>query len=146
MRTVHDFMQQIKDSFADFGTFPFECSGVWYFCPMSSVRLEKVSALLKRELSTLFQQNMHIMFEGMMITVTQVRVSPDLGVARAYLSFFPTDKKQRGMELAQEKKGHLRKLLADQVGKQLRKIPELSFFVDDSLDYFEEIDRLLKKG
>jgi len=123
-----------------------DCSSVWYFCTMSSVRLEKVSALLKRELSTLFQQNMHIMFEGMMITVTQVRVSPDLGVARAYLSFFPTDKKQRGMELAQEKKGHLRKLLADQVGKQLRKIPELSFFVDDSLDYFEEIDRLLKKG
>jgi ribosome-binding factor A len=123
-----------------------DCSGVWYFCAMSSVRLDKVSALLKRELSTLFQQNMHTMFEGMMITVTQVRVSPDLGVARAYLSFFPTDKKQRGIELAQEKKGHLRKLLADQVGKQLRKIPELSFFVDDSLDYFEEIDRLLKKG
>ena len=113
---------------------------------MSSVRLEKVSALLKRELSTLFQQNTHSMFEGMMVTVTQVRVSPDLGVARAYLSFFPTEKKDHGIELANEKKAHLRKLLANQVGKQLRKIPELSFFVDDSLDYFEEIDRLLKKG
>lgn len=113
---------------------------------MSSVRLEKVSALLKRELATLFQQNMHSLFEGMMVTVTQVRVSPDLGVARAYLSFFPTEKKERGIELANEKKAHLRKLLATQVGKQLRKIPELSFFVDDSLDYFEEIDRLLKKG
>jgi ribosome-binding factor A len=139
-------MRQSNGRNGDFGSLPLECSLVWYFCPMSSVRLEKVSALLKRELSTLFQQNMHIMFEGMMITVTQVRVSPDLGVAKAYLSFFPTDKKQRGIELAQEKKGHLRKLLADQVGKQLRKIPELSFFVDDSLDYFEEIDRLLKKG
>ena len=113
---------------------------------MSSVRLEKVSALLKRELSTLFQQNMHSMFEGMMITVTQVRVSPDLGVAKAYLSFFPAEKRMHGIELANEKKAHLRKLLASQVGKQLRKIPELSFFVDDSLDYFEEIDRLLKKG
>jgi ribosome-binding factor A len=89
---------------------------------------------------------MHTMFEGMMITVTQVRVSPDLGVARAYLSFFPTEKKDLGIVLANEKKAHLRKLLANQVGKQLRKIPELSFFVDDSLDYFEEIDRLLKKG
>jgi ribosome-binding factor A len=139
-------MRQKKTRKGDFGRMHSDCSGVWYFCAMSSVRLDKVSALLKRELSTLFQQNMHTMFEGMMITVTQVRVSPDLGVAKAYLSFFPTDKKQRGIELAQEKKGHLRKLLADQVGKQLRKIPELSFFVDDSLDYFEEIDRLLKKG
>ncbi len=113
---------------------------------MSSVRLDKVSALIKRELALLFQQNMHTMFEGMMITVTQVRVSPDLGVAKAYLSFFPVEKRQPGIALVQEKKGHLRKLLADQVGKQLRKIPELIFFVDDSFDYFEEIDRLLKKG
>ncbi len=146
MRTIHDFMRQSKDRKLDFGSLPHECSPVWYFCPMSSVRLEKVSSLLKRELATLFQQNMHSLFEGMMVTVTQVRVSPDLGVARAYLSFFPTEKKERGIELANEKKAHLRKLLATQVGKQLRKIPELSFFVDDSLDYFEEIDRLLKKG
>ena len=61
-------------------------------------------------------------------------------------SFFPVEKRQPGIALVQEKKGHLRKLLADQVGKQLRKIPELIFFVDDSFDYFEEIDRLLKKG
>ncbi|MFM7725773.1 MAG: 30S ribosome-binding factor RbfA [Flavobacteriales bacterium] len=113
---------------------------------MSSVRLDKVSALLKRELSTLFQQNMHTLFEGMMITVTQVRVSPDLGVAKAYLSFFPTEKKEHGIEVVNEKKAHLRKLLAGEVGKQIRKIPELSFYIDDSLDYFEEIDRLLKKG
>lgn len=89
---------------------------------------------------------MHTLFEGMMITVTQVRVSPDLGVAKAYLSFFPTDKKEHGIQLVNEKKTHLRKLLAAEVGKQIRKIPELSFFIDDSLDYFEEIDRLLKKG
>ncbi len=111
---------------------------------MSSVRLEKVSSLIKRELSMLFQQNMNVMFQGMMITVTQVRVSPDLGLAKAYLSFFPTEKKEAGMLLVEEKKFMLRKLLAEQVGKQIRKIPELSFYIDDSLDYFEEIDRLLK--
>lgn len=94
----------------------------------------------------MFQQNMHSMFEGMMITVTQVRVSPDLGVAKAYLSFFPSEKREHGLQVTNEKKNQMRKLLAAQVGKQLRKIPELSFFVDDSLDYFEEIDRLLKKG
>jgi len=139
-------MAQINTRIMDFGRVRCECRPAWYFCRMSSVRLDKVSALLKRELSTLFQQNMHTLFEGMMITVTQVRVSPDLGVAKAYLSFFPTDKKEHGIEVVNEKKTHLRKLLAGEVGKQIRKIPELIFFIDDSLDYFEEIDRLLKKG
>ena len=57
-----------------------------------------------------------------------------------------TEKREHGIQVVNEKKTHLRKLLAGEVGKQIRKIPELSFFIDDSLDYFEEIDRLLKKG
>jgi len=85
------------------------------------------------------------MFDGMMITVTNVRVSPDLGVAKAYLSFFPTEKKQEGLEKVKEQNGAIRHLLAGSIGKQVRKIPELHFYIDDSLDYFEEIDRLLKK-
>lgn len=93
----------------------------------------------------IFQQNMHTLFSGMMITVTQVRISPDLGLAKAYLSFFPAEKREEGMAVVEEKKFQIRKLLGQQVGKQIRKIPELSFYIDDSLDYFEEIDRLLKK-
>jgi ribosome-binding factor A len=112
---------------------------------MSSVRLEKIGALIKRELSLIFQQNMNTMFGGMMITVTSVRVSPDMGLAKAYLSFFPTEKKDAGILMVDEKKLHIRKILGGQVGKQIRKIPELSFYIDDSLDYFEEIDKLLKK-
>ncbi len=112
---------------------------------MSSVRLEKIGALIKRELSMIFQQNMNTMFSGMMITVTSVRVSPDMGLAKAYLSFFPTEKKEAGLKIVDEKKMHIRKILGDSVGKQIRKIPELSFYIDDSLDYFEEIDKLLKK-
>jgi len=112
---------------------------------MSSVRLEKIGALIKRELATIFQQNMNTMFNGLMITVTSVRVSPDMGLAKAYLSFFPTEKKEAGIKTVEEKKLHIRKLLGEKVGKQIRKIPELSFYIDDSLDYFEEIDKLLKK-
>lgn len=85
------------------------------------------------------------MFAGTMITVTNVRVSPDLGVAKAYLSIFPANKKEEGLKVVEEKNHQIRKLLAVEIGKQVRKIPELSFFIDDSLDYFEEIDRLLKK-
>lgn len=112
---------------------------------MSSVRLEKISSLIKRELSVIFQQNMNTTFDGMMITVTTVRVSPDMGLAKAYLSFFPTEKKFEALKMVEDKTGLVRKLLAEKVGKQIRKIPELSFYMDDSLDYFEEIDRLLKK-
>ncbi|MBX7050771.1 MAG: 30S ribosome-binding factor RbfA [Flavobacteriales bacterium] len=111
---------------------------------MSSVRLEKIGSLIKRELAIIFQQNMNSMFGGMMVTVTIVRVSPDMGVAKAYLSFFPTEKKEEGLALVNEKNHQIRRLLGEKVGKQIRKIPELSFFIDDSLDYFEEIDKLLK--
>ncbi len=116
-----------------------------YICGMSTVRLEKIGALIKRELSLIFQQNMNTMFKGMMITVTSVRVSPDMGLAKAYLSFFPTEKKDEGLQMVDEKNLHIRKHLGNAVGKQIRKIPELSFYIDDSLDYFEEIDKLLKK-
>ena len=116
-----------------------------YLCSMSSIRLEKMGSLIKREMSTVFQQNMHTHFEGLMITVTNVRVAPDLSVAKIYLSFFPTEKKEHGMTLVTEKNSVLRRMLGEAVGKQLRKIPSLSFYIDDSLDYFEEIDRLLKK-
>lgn len=112
---------------------------------MSSIRLEKIGSLIKRELSIIFQQNMSNMFGGLMITVTQVRVSPDLGNSKIYLSFFPTEKKEEGIVLVNEKTAAIRGLLGDATGKQLRKIPNLSFYIDDSLDYFEEIDRLLKK-
>lgn len=112
---------------------------------MSSIRLEKIGALVRRELAIIFQQNMSSLFNGWMITVTNVRVSPDLGVAKIYLSFFPTEKKVEGMALVKEQNTNIRRLLAASIGKQVRKIPELHFYVDDSLDYFEEIDRLLKK-
>ena len=111
---------------------------------MASVRLEKVAALVKRELATVFQQNMNTMFGGMMITVTNVRMSPDMGIAKVYLSFFPVEKKDAGLKLVDEKNLHLRKILGERIGKQIRRIPELSFFIDDSLDYYNEIDRLLK--
>jgi ribosome-binding factor A len=96
-------------------------------------------------MSTIFQQNMSVLFKGTMISVTNVRVSPDLGVCKIYLSFFPVEQREPGMMEVKAQTTNLRRLLGDKVGKQLRKIPELQFFLDDSLDYYEEIDRLLKK-
>lgn len=109
-----------------------------------SVRLEKISSLLKHELASIFQRESRSLFEGAFITVTQVRVSPDLSVAKVYLSFFTNGDKKAMLKQVASQSWQIKKILAGTVGKQLRKIPDLTFFIDDSLDYAEEIDRLLK--
>lgn len=111
---------------------------------MDSIRQNKVSSLLQQELARIFQQEGRALLPGGLITVTGVRVSPDLGVAKAYLSLFPVKDKAAVMERIREQAHRLRGQLGQRVGKQLRVVPELLFYLDDSLDRAEEIDRLLK--
>lgn len=111
---------------------------------MESTRLQKIERLLQKELSDIFQkqtQGMH----GVLVSVSRVRVSPDLGVARSYLSIFPSTKGEELLEGIRANTKAIRFDLGQRVRMQLRKIPELSFFIDDSLDYIENIDRLLNK-
>lgn len=79
-----------------------------------------------------------------MISVTTVRISPDLGLAKVYLSIFPSEKSEETLEVVRMNTKNVRRILGRRVGKQLRIVPELAFFVDDSLDYIENIDNLLK--
>ena len=111
---------------------------------MEGTRLNKVSRLLQKDLGDIFQKEGVALFRGKMITVTSVRVSPDLGVAKVYISIFPTDKKEEVLLVVKEHSKQLRHELAQRVRHQLRVIPELTFFLDDSLDYIENIDKLLK--
>ncbi|NLC49232.1 MAG: ribosome-binding factor A [Bacteroidales bacterium] len=110
---------------------------------MESNRLQKINRLILKELSEIFlleTKKMH----GVLISVTQVRVTPDLGIAHAYLSFFPSTK---GKELFDNINGNIKQIrfeLGKRVGKQLRVVPNLVFYLDDSLDYLENIDNLLK--
>ena len=110
---------------------------------MESNRLQKINRLILKELSDIFlleTKKMH----GVLISVTQVRVTPDLGVAHAYLSFFPSEK---GEELIGNINGNIKQIrfdLGKRVGQQLRVVPNLVFYLDDSLDYLENIDNLLK--
>ena len=112
---------------------------------MDSLRQNKVNSLLQQELGTILQQEGGRLLPGAMITVTGVRVSPDLGMARVYVSCFPVKDKQAALAHVRDHAGHLRGQLGKAVGKQLRVVPELHFHLDDSLDRAEEIDRLLKK-
>jgi ribosome-binding factor A len=85
------------------------------------------------------------LFEGAFITVTIVRVSPDLGLAKIYLSIMATKNKESVFNLVKQQTNVIRKKLGLLVGKQLRIVPELNFYIDDSLDYAMKIEALLKK-
>ena len=113
---------------------------------MAGIRQERIGALLQRELGTYLQREASMRFGGHFITVTTVRLTPDLSLARVYLSFMPVasaGSPDDGLALVQQDAFHIRKTLAGKVGKHLRKMPEFRFFLDDSLDRYEEIDRLL---
>jgi ribosome-binding factor A len=112
---------------------------------MESVRQSKVAKLLQKELAEIFRSEARNMFEGAFITVTVVRISPDLSVARVYLSIMGSKDKDAVLKLVQSQNFKIRKMLAAIVKKQLRITPELTYFIDDSLDYAEKIDQLLKK-
>ncbi|MBD5164174.1 MAG: 30S ribosome-binding factor RbfA [Bacteroidales bacterium] len=109
---------------------------------METTRQAKISRLLQKELSEIFRQQT-AKTHGTIVSVSQVRVSPDLSIARAYLSVFPSDKAQEVMNSIQASAKTIRYELAQKVRFQLRKTPELSFFLDDSIDYLENIDNLL---
>ena len=111
---------------------------------MEGIRLSKIERLLQKELSELFRKQTAMM-HGTLITVSTVRVSPDLTLAKVYLSIFPSGKGQELLDAIEKNKKTLRYDLGQLVRTQLRRIPELMFFADDSLDYVENIDKLLKQ-
>ncbi|TLX73051.1 30S ribosome-binding factor RbfA [Labilibacter sediminis] len=112
---------------------------------MDSTRQKKVSRLLQREMSQIFLKEAKPLTIGTMVSVSQVRISPDLGLAKVYISIFPSNKKDEVFASIKEHNLLMRRHLGLRVGKQLRIVPELQFYVDDSLDYIDNIDRLLKE-
>ena len=109
---------------------------------METTRQNKISRLLQKELGDMFLKFSQTM-SGTIVSVTLVRISPDLSVAKAYLSIFPAEKKEEILTSIQNSAKSIRFELAQRTRHQLRKTPELAFFLDDSLDYIENIDRLL---
>lgn len=112
---------------------------------MSALRQEKIARLIQRDLSEIFQRESKAMGLNKMISVTVVRVSQDLGSAKAYLSIFPNENAQGTLNEVKNNISLIRAKLAGRVKNQLRKLPELHFYIDDSFDYSQKIDDLLKK-
>ena len=111
---------------------------------METTRQQKIARLLQKDLSEILRKET-AKTNGVIISVTTVRVSPDLSVAKAYLSIFPPAKAQEILANLTRNAKTIRYELAQQVRFQLRKCPELAFYIDDSLDYAEHIDELLKE-
>ncbi len=112
---------------------------------MSRIRHVKVGSLVKQELSMIFQRETAMHFDGLFITVTQVRMCPDLGLARVYLSFMAVKKPEAALTVVKKQANWTRRALGGVIGKQVRRIPELQFYIDDSLDYYEAVEKALKE-
>jgi len=111
---------------------------------MQETRQNKIARLLQKELSLIFQQQTRAT-HGVMVSVTRAKISPDLSVCTAYLSIFPSEKGEEILANINASQKSIRYELGTRVKNQLRIIPELRFFIDDSLDYIDRIDELLKK-
>ena len=111
---------------------------------MQETRQNKIARLLQKELSVIFQEQTRSL-HGVMVSVTRVRISPDLSICTAYLSIFPSEKSEEMIKNITKNEKQIRYELGTRVRYQLRIIPKLRFFIDDSLDYIERIDELLKK-
>ena len=109
---------------------------------MESKRQQKVARQLQKDLSEIFQRELPHLFSNAFITVTNVRISPDLSVARVYLSFLLAKNKELLLESIQEKGKVVRQHLGERVRHQLRIVPELQFFLDDTAEYADKMDRL----
>ena len=111
----------------------------------ATTRQLKVARELQKHLAEIIRAKGMAAFGGALVTVSEVRVSPDLSVAKVFVSIFPSEKQGPVMQLLEENNKALRGELGHVVAKQLRIVPELSFLLDSSLDYAQHIDELLKK-
>jgi ribosome-binding factor A len=111
----------------------------------ASTRQLKVAREIQKDLAEIIRAKGMAAFGGAMVTVSEVRVSPDLSVAKVFVSVFPSEKQAPVMQLLEENNRALRGELGRVVAKQFRIVPELVFLLDTSLDYAEHIEELLKK-
>ncbi|MBQ7420548.1 MAG: 30S ribosome-binding factor RbfA [Alloprevotella sp.] len=112
---------------------------------METTRQQKIGRLIQKELSDIFQRQTQLM-RGVLVTVSKARISPDLSICKVYLSVFPSERGEELMDNVAVNVRSIRYELGKRVRYQLRIIPELKFFLDDSLDYIDHINELLAGG
>ena len=109
------------------------------------MRQQRVNKLLQKDLGEIFQLEMGHVTQGAMVTVTKVKVTPDLNSVKVYLSLFASDDSEALMKNIQRRSSEIRGKLGSRIRHQMRSVPELFFYEDDSLDYIENIEDLLNE-
>lgn len=109
-----------------------------------SIRQQKIARQIQSDMAEIFQRDGKPCTLGTLLTVTAVRVSPDFGYAKIYLSIFPFERSEEVLRAVEEKNWFLRRELGRRVKHQLKEVPELQFFLDDSLEYIRNIEEKLK--
>ena len=112
---------------------------------MENTRQQKIAKQIQRDIAEILQRDLAATLRGTLVTVTTVRVSVDLSYAKIYISVFPFDKAQATLQLIEQNAKLIRGALGNRMRNQVKSIPELQFFIDDSLEYIENIDNLLSK-
>lgn len=110
-----------------------------------SMRQQKIARQIQRDMADIFSKEAASFLQGVMTTVTAVRVSPDFGYAKIYVSVFPFDRSAAVMAALDKQNWLLRRSLGQRLHNQLKTVPEIQFFLDDSLEYIDNIDHLLRE-
>lgn len=108
-------------------------------------RQKQVAGLINEELSDVFQRMSLSMFDGGMVSIASVKITPDLFEARVYLSFFQMPDNSAALKKIEEKSAEIKKQLTTRIRHQLRSMPKLTFYIDDTLDYVDKIENLFKE-
>ncbi len=111
---------------------------------METTRQQKIARQIQKDIADIFQKEGAALVRGLLVTVTAVRVSPDFSYAKIYISVFPFEKSRELMERLDHENWFVRRALGQRIRNQLKNVPELQFFLDDSLEYIEHIEEALK--
>lgn len=112
---------------------------------METTRQQKIAKQIQKDVADIFQKEGASLVRGALVTVTGVRVSPDFSYAKIYVSIFPFEQSQVLMERFEHQNWFIRRALGQRLRNQLKNIPEIQFFLDDSLEYIEHIEKALKE-
>lgn len=112
---------------------------------MENTRQQKIAKQIQRDIAEIIQREYTASLRGTLVTVTTVRVSVDLAYAKIYVSIFPFDKAEATVKFLEEQNRAIRGQLGNRMRNQVKSIPELQFFIDDSLEYIDNIESLLNK-
>ncbi|MDE5707924.1 MAG: 30S ribosome-binding factor RbfA [Alistipes sp.] len=112
---------------------------------MENTRQQKIARQIQKDVAEIFQKEGAAIVSGLLVTVTAVRISPDFGYAKIYVSVFPFERSEELMQALEQNIRLLRRALGQRLRNQLKNVPEIQFFLDDSLEYIEHIDQALKR-